>query len=1275
MAANWEGVNHWQGDGVVSQPSAPHSALSFNIDLVGRASLLTREFPVSAELTAGNPNNTFVYTTVRNQLVTHDGESIGFTRRFSRQWADSDNGGFTGSGDELPGPRTLVRSERIEDVSTSDYVVDPQTAVSIGGTPLEEELATWLFALEGDQGEDPRQRAAERFELRVSQLPEHQVVGQREVLLVMQLGDAAVEGGPPRWTAEIRLEEEFGWQPTFRELWRHGVDRRSLAERIGVFYESLDGHWLPVEWYIMRYDAQRKLTWEQTVEIDDQQVSVARLNPEFLDLENLGLREGDQMIGTSEGIEVFQNGAWQASQVMQVFVPRTIEQDGRTITVYEAQSIGVGATATQVNPPTVEPQETDQIPHTEYVPSPNTVQVPAGLSHPQPVHHFSHVNIGPTVHHFRHFNVGPSREVHEEENLAEVSVRTVGEPYANSDFTAAPPAQIAAVDDPADAERQRQIADAIDKGVAFLRDNQTPDGHWTTHFSGTHEVGLHSLALLSLLKAGHTVDEPAVAKALDWLREQEDPDQTYSVALAVMALVTVNDEADRDQIRRFADWLEDSQTRSGAWGYSIGDGGNWWDNSNSQYAVYGLYAAHQYGINVDLDVVRHSIDHYLAQQTGDLQDEQGAGWNYRGRVGGAVSGNMTASAIASLNMLSVILADQEVVDDDDSARLAAATTAIESGQRWLETHFSVRTNPGEQSWVLCYLANLARAGELSELQLIGDHDWYREGADYLVQSQNRIDGSCAALLKVTQSWPRPWHCCSFQTEVEEQTATAAVIQDEQRLITFHFENAPWAEVLEHFGELTGTTVDIQAVPEGTFSYVDRRHFTLPQALGVLNSFLNQRGCVLLHEGDTLIVMPADQAPSNPLAADFPIQRPESPYPTQQPTASPDPFGPSQQSVPGSEETRSPFDAPETVGPSQEGVDPFAQPSSSVVLIHLIAADDGSLGELRFFTESLGTGPAAMESLGTRLAQFKAELATRRQLFRITAQITADENLQYGAVIGVINACQSAEIEEIKFSLSPMGEEVSVSLGYLRDAMGRRLSDQPIIVFAGSAVGLADSERFLQIVAADLQGQGDGEGVAEVVLVLTVDSEIPAEVVRQVIQHAQDAGFEKFTLNTPRGNTAPDAASGPPATIDSEFALQGLILEVGQDLQTVVLSIGADDGVRSQQRFGIYRQTEEERRLAQFEYVGECEVVELQADQCVARIVSIYDDRAPVVEGDHVYSDVSLVTAVIFTGDRELDRMLDEYRDLKLQIRNLSRTPAHSEDIQRLHTLRSEAQRE
>ena len=88
---------------------------------------------------------------------------------------------------------------------------------------------------------------------------------------------------------------------------------------------------------------------------------------------------------------------------------------------------------------------------------------------------------------------------------------------------------------------------------------------------------------------------------------------------------------------------------------------------------------------------------------------------------------------------------------------------IADGLAWLNLNFSVRNNPGPRGgrWHYYYLYGLERTGVLTDKRtgvltdkrFMGDHDWYREGAEYLVRRQ-RADGSwpgglmdsCFALL-------------------------------------------------------------------------------------------------------------------------------------------------------------------------------------------------------------------------------------------------------------------------------------------------------------------------------------------------------------------------------------------------------------------------------------------------------------------------------------------------------------------------------------------------
>ncbi len=67
---------------------------------------------------------------------------------------------------------------------------------------------------------------------------------------------------------------------------------------------------------------------------------------------------------------------------------------------------------------------------------------------------------------------------------------------------------------------------------------------------------------------------------------------------------------------------------------------------------------------------------------------------------------------------------------------------IENGMNWLGANFSVRRNPGQSGglWLLYYLYGMERAGRLTARRFIGKADWYREGAKFLVDEQDKLSG-------------------------------------------------------------------------------------------------------------------------------------------------------------------------------------------------------------------------------------------------------------------------------------------------------------------------------------------------------------------------------------------------------------------------------------------------------------------------------------------------------------------------------------------------------
>ncbi|HUY33061.1 MAG TPA: hypothetical protein VMV69_09790 [Pirellulales bacterium] len=73
----------------------------------------------------------------------------------------------------------------------------------------------------------------------------------------------------------------------------------------------------------------------------------------------------------------------------------------------------------------------------------------------------------------------------------------------------------------------------------------------------------------------------------------------------------------------------------------------------------------------------------------------------------------------------------------------APRQALARGLSWMGRHFSVHANAGlgGQGWLLYYLDSVERVGRLTKEPLIGEHDWYREGAELLLDTQDKLSGS------------------------------------------------------------------------------------------------------------------------------------------------------------------------------------------------------------------------------------------------------------------------------------------------------------------------------------------------------------------------------------------------------------------------------------------------------------------------------------------------------------------------------------------------------
>lgn len=121
-----------------------------------------------------------------------------------------------------------------------------------------------------------------------------------------------------------------------------------------------------------------------------------------------------------------------------------------------------------------------------------------------------------------------------------------------------------------------EVADAVARGVEFLKQAQNADGTWS--YSGpmppmahdtAHPVGVTALAGLALLESGVPADDPVIRKAAFAIRYgTADLVDTYDLSLAVMFLDRLGDRDDHPLIEAAVYRLLAGQNGQGGWSYT-----------------------------------------------------------------------------------------------------------------------------------------------------------------------------------------------------------------------------------------------------------------------------------------------------------------------------------------------------------------------------------------------------------------------------------------------------------------------------------------------------------------------------------------------------------------------------------------------------------------------------------------------------------------------------------------------------------------------------------
>ncbi|MBL8799023.1 MAG: terpene cyclase/mutase family protein, partial [Planctomycetia bacterium] len=292
----------------------------------------------------------------------------------------------------------------------------------------------------------------------------------------------------------------------------------------------------------------------------------------------------------------------------------------------------------------------------------------------------------------------------------------------------------------------KEIKAVVDKAVDFYKKRQGDDGSFSPKFGGP---GITALVVASMLKQGVSIDDPVVAKALDYLEKNVQKDggiyqkklANYTTSVALIALTEANTKGKYDAVIKNAakflktlqfdeSLVEDKDVKFGGAGYDKNDRP---DLSNTQYFVEALLAA---GVPKNDKSIQNALKFISRCQNlpGETNDQPWAAKTTADDKGGLVynpiasdktttpeGGMRSAGVMTYAGLKSFLYAG---VNKDDK-RVQAAVD-------WIRRHYSVDQNPGQgTSGLYYYYHTFGKAmSALGEDNFADDkgakHDWRRD---------------------------------------------------------------------------------------------------------------------------------------------------------------------------------------------------------------------------------------------------------------------------------------------------------------------------------------------------------------------------------------------------------------------------------------------------------------------------------------------------------------------------------------------------------------------
>ena len=321
---------------------------------------------------------------------------------------------------------------------------------------------------------------------------------------------------------------------------------------------------------------------------------------------------------------------------------------------------------------------------------------------------------------------------------------------------------------------------AIARALRWLEEQQRPDGSWPGHETD-HPGGVTALVCLARWKAGVARTDPALVRGLHAIASTRFQ-TTYSAAVHLMLAAALRETpspatgaaafADASLKESF-DFLVGAQVE-GVWAYPAGPP----DVSNTQFALLGLRAGSKLGFDVPARTLDRAASAMFRWQT-----DPGAFVYREGEVGRA---GETAATLAGF----AVVAELGRRNPNVEATLAKKKDRLKKAEAWLESRFDVaRPAYGDlgwtASWEHAWLWAIERWCGLTGKTKVGAHDWYAEGARYLLEQQKEkgdwegsVESTCFALLFLRRATMTGWEDRSEilrKIDAEARSAATSVV--------------------------------------------------------------------------------------------------------------------------------------------------------------------------------------------------------------------------------------------------------------------------------------------------------------------------------------------------------------------------------------------------------------------------------------------------------------------------------------------------------------------